>query len=182
MTPLHRGYAKFGDKNVQPPENYANRFGLYIDDYVECIKQAGKIWSCPVIDLFNDSGLYPLNESYYKYFSNSKVILERLNNTEISYQIEDIDRSLGEWVRNALSVSYDNGFGKVKVGVTSIMDAYKLLYRDTESPYYIKEGESTSLFNIYNAHTQVLSNDKKDIVNKFEKCGLIGRILGITDF
>ena len=62
------------------------------------------------------------------------------------------------------------------------MDAYKLLYRDTESPYYIKEGESTSLFNIYNAHTQVLSNDKKDIVNKFEKCGLIGRILGITDF
>ena len=84
MTPLHRGYAKFGDKNVQPPENYANRFGVYIDDYVECIKQAGKIWSCPVIDLFNDSGLYPLNESYYKYFSNSET--DRLHPNALGHQ------------------------------------------------------------------------------------------------
>lgn len=144
------------------------------------------VWSPDFIDVKGLESEQPIDyrplNRLIELTENSKVILDRLNNTEISYQIEDIDRSLGEWVRNALSVSYDNGFGKVKVGVTSIMDAYKLLYRDTKSPYYIKEGESTSLFNIYNAHTQVLSNDQKDIVNKFEKCGLIGRILGITDF
>lgn len=112
----------------------------------------------------------------------SHSILTRLNNTEVPYNQNNIDESLGKWIRNALETSYDNGFGKVKVGIPSIMDAYKLLYIDNESPYYIKKGEITNLFNIYNAHTQVISNDKKDIVNKFEKCGLIGRILGITDF
>ena len=112
----------------------------------------------------------------------SHSILTRLNNTEVPYNQNNIDESLGKWIRNALETSYDNGFGKVKVGIPSIMDAYKLLYIDNESPYYIKKGEITTLFNIYNAHTQVISNDKKDIVNKFEKCGLIGRILGITDF
>ena len=112
----------------------------------------------------------------------SHSILTRLNNTEVPYNQNNIDESLGKWIRNALETSYDNGFGKVKVGIPSIMDAYKLLYIDNESPYYIKKGEITNLFNVYNAHTQVISNDKKDIVNKFEKCGLIGRILGITDF
>ena len=112
----------------------------------------------------------------------SHSILTRLNNTEVPYNQNNIDESLGKWIRNALETSYDNGFGKVKVGIPSIMDAYKLLYIDNESPYYIKKGEITNLFNIYNAHTQVISNDKKDIVNKFEKCGLIGRILEVCNF
>lgn len=112
----------------------------------------------------------------------SHSILTKLNNTEIAYNQQNIDESLGKWIRNAMITSYDNGFGKIKVGVPAIMDAYKLLYVNEKSPYYIKSGETTNLFNIYNAHTQVLSDDKKDIVNKFEKCGLIGRILGISNF
>lgn len=112
----------------------------------------------------------------------SHAILTRLNNTEVQYNQKDIDENLGKWLRNAMTTSYDNGFGKVKVGTSAIMDAYKLLYVDEKSPYYIKKGDSTNLFNIYNAHTQILSDDKKDIVNKFEKCGLIGRILEVCDF
>lgn len=112
----------------------------------------------------------------------SHTILTKLNNTEVPYNQKDIDENLGKWIRNAMTTSYDNGFGKVKVGTPAIMDAYKLLYTDEKSPYYIKKGDATNLFNIYNAHTQVLSNDKKDIVNKFEKCGLIGRILEVSNF
>lgn len=112
----------------------------------------------------------------------SHAILTKLNNTEVPYNQQDIDENLGKWIRNAMTTSYDNGFGKVKVGIPAIMDAYKLLYTDEKSPYYVKKGDVTNLFNIYNAHTQVLRNDKKDIVNKFEKCGLIGRILEISNF
>lgn len=112
----------------------------------------------------------------------SHTILTKLNDMEVPYIQNNIDESLGKWIRNALTTSYDNGFGKVKVGVPSIMDAYKLLYIDNTSPYYVKPGESTNMFNVYNAHTQVLSSDKKDIVNKFEKCGLIGRILEVCNF
>jgi lysophospholipase L1-like esterase len=34
MTPIHRSFAKFNEKNVQPDENYANAQGLYIDSYI----------------------------------------------------------------------------------------------------------------------------------------------------
>ena len=68
MTPIHRGYAKFNDKNVQPEESFANAQGLYINDYVQVLKQASQNWSVPLIDLFSLSGLYPLTSSHAGYF------------------------------------------------------------------------------------------------------------------
>lgn len=75
LTPIHRGYAKFGDKNVQPEERFANGQGLYIDDYVAALKQAGSYWSVPVIDLFSLSGLYPLSASQSDYFHHPQTDL-----------------------------------------------------------------------------------------------------------
>lgn len=71
VTPVHRAYAKFGEDNEQPDESYANEAGEFIDAYVECIKQAGNIWSVPVIDLNADCGLYPLDQAYSVYFRDS---------------------------------------------------------------------------------------------------------------
>ncbi len=51
MTPLHRGYAKFGETNIQPDENYTNRCGEDIDAYINAVKEAGNVWAVPVIDL-----------------------------------------------------------------------------------------------------------------------------------
>ncbi len=69
MTPPHRGYANFNETNVQPDENVANGQGLYIEDYVHAIKQAGEYWSMPVIDVFTLSGLYPLEPEQRMYFA-----------------------------------------------------------------------------------------------------------------
>ena len=71
MTPIHRGFAKFGEDNIQPDENYSNVCGLYIDAYVKVLKQASSNWSVPVIDLFSLSGLYPLYDSNMIYFHNA---------------------------------------------------------------------------------------------------------------
>lgn len=71
MTPIHRGYAKFGDKNVQPDENYCNGQGLYIDDYVQVLRQAASYWAVPLIDLYSLSGLYPLADAHTQYFHNT---------------------------------------------------------------------------------------------------------------
>lgn len=68
MTPLHRGYATFGETNVQPPESVPNALGLYIEDYVAVIREAADVWSVPLIDLYRDSGLYPADPAYAKYF------------------------------------------------------------------------------------------------------------------
>ena len=68
MTPLHRGYAKFAEKNVQPDETCANALGLWIDDYARIIREAGDIWSVPVIDLFAEAQLFPNEPAHAKLF------------------------------------------------------------------------------------------------------------------
>lgn len=69
MTPIHRGFARFSDKNVQPEENFANAQNLYIEDYVDALRKAASVWSVPLIDLYSLSGLYPLADSHAQYFS-----------------------------------------------------------------------------------------------------------------
>ena len=59
LTPIHRGFAQFSERNVQPSEEYCNKCGEYIDAYVNVVKEASAIWSVPVIDLFSISGLMP---------------------------------------------------------------------------------------------------------------------------
>ena len=64
LTPLHRGFAQFGERNVQPDEAYANACGLYIDDYVRAVREAGSYWSVPVIDLYAECGMLPRRPEY----------------------------------------------------------------------------------------------------------------------
>ena len=63
MTPLHRGLARLGERNIQPDENFTNRCGEYVDAYVNAVKEAENIWAVPVIDLNAISGLFPLSDS-----------------------------------------------------------------------------------------------------------------------
>lgn len=60
LTPIHRGYFYAGQNNIQPSEEYQNSCGEFFDRYVESVKEAGDIWSVPVIDLCSLSGLYPV--------------------------------------------------------------------------------------------------------------------------
>ena len=70
LTPIHRAYANFSDTNIQPTEAYQNCCGEYFDKYVKCVKEAGNIWSVPVIDLNSLCGLYPLEKEQLIYFNN----------------------------------------------------------------------------------------------------------------
>ncbi len=73
MTPIHRGYATFGDDNVQPDEFWANAQGLFIGDYVEAVRRAADLWSMPLIDLYRDSGLLPAFGEYAAYFHDAQT-------------------------------------------------------------------------------------------------------------
>ena len=115
--------------------------------------------------------------------SDIKTWLDQLTNTEVPYNEELINENLGLWVRNSLNNSYDSGYGKVKLATSTAVDAYKLLYEDKMSPYYVKQGDVTNMFNVYNAFTELISNDQnkegehKDILNKCEKTLLLKNIL-----
>lgn len=73
LTPIHRAQAYFGDNNIQPEEAFPNKSGLYVDAYVDIIKEASNIWAVPVIDLNSISGLYPMADSHTVYFHNEKT-------------------------------------------------------------------------------------------------------------
>lgn len=68
LTPIHRALADFNDKNLQPDENYANTCGEYVDAYINSVREAGNLWSLPVIDLNAVSGLNPMVEQQVSYF------------------------------------------------------------------------------------------------------------------
>lgn len=73
LTPIHRAYSTFGERNIQPDESFPNRLGLYLLDYVEMIKEAGNVWGVPVIDLNSVCGINPMVEEHVRYFSNSET-------------------------------------------------------------------------------------------------------------
>lgn len=75
LTPIHRGFFTCGKTNVQPDEAYANSLGLWIDDYVACVREAGPIWSVPVIDLYAESGLMPSLAPYGQFFNRADTDL-----------------------------------------------------------------------------------------------------------
>lgn len=89
MTPIHRGYAKFNEKNVQPDEYYCNAQGLFLEDYVEVLKKAAAYWSVPVVDLYANAGIVPNLDSNIKYIQ--RAANDRLHpSTEGQYRIAKV--------------------------------------------------------------------------------------------
>lgn len=71
MTPLHRAYATFGNDNIQYDELYSNGIGLFIEDYVNAVRRCADVWAIKLVDLYKESGLFPLNDDCAKeYFTN----------------------------------------------------------------------------------------------------------------
>lgn len=73
LTPIHRGYAQFGEKNIQPDERFANANGNTISEFVDTLQKASAVWSVPVINLYSLSGLYPMSNTHQRYFTNGKT-------------------------------------------------------------------------------------------------------------
>ncbi len=73
FTPIHRGYARFSETNVQPEESFPNISGLYLEAYIDCLMEAGRFWAVPVIDLNAVSGLMPAMDEYAYCFHDSET-------------------------------------------------------------------------------------------------------------
>lgn len=109
--------------------------------------------------------------------SDLKLRLDNMKQKFISK--EEVHNQLGSWIDGTLRDSYYNGIHNVKISPATAVEAYSSLYIDEKSEYFIPDTEEASYFNVYNAFTQVITDDKKDIMNKFEKTLLINRILGV---
>lgn len=107
------------------------------------------------------------------------VWLKKIIETEFECNTQNVNESLGKWVRNCIHYNFDNHYGKVKLATSTPIDAYKSLFEKEDSEYYAgMNGGSVSMYQVYNAFTQVLTDGmKKDPFNIFEKTLLLKDIL-----
>lgn len=71
LTPIHRSGFYANENNWQPSEDYCNKSGIHLDEYINSVKEAGNIWAVPVIDLNSLCGLYPMADEQAQYFNNA---------------------------------------------------------------------------------------------------------------
>lgn len=107
--------------------------------------------------------------------------MKKLIESEFNCGIQNVNESLGRWIRNCINYSFDNHYGKAKLAVSTPIDAYKSLFEKEDSEYYagLNSG-NISMYQVYNAFTQELTDGmKKDPFNIFEKTLLLKDILNI---
>lgn len=74
LTPLHRAYACFSTTNIQADELTANKIDVYLESYIDVIRKCADIWGVQLIDLYRESGLFPLNDvNAQTFFCNDKT-------------------------------------------------------------------------------------------------------------
>ena len=134
--------------------------------------------SCSALEPETAVNYKPLNTIMESIDETAKFI-QKLKGITFDCSYQNTSKSLGDWIKQCISLTYDNGFGKVKIATATPIDAYKLLFEDSDSRYLVKDG-ITDMYNVYGAFTQVLTDSmKRDIMNICEKTLLVKKILNI---
>ena len=137
---------------------------------------------------FNSVG-YTVDDDVYNELVNSVKVWNEMTIEDIQDQVietefdcseHNVNESLGRWIRNCISYSFNNHYQPVKIACSTPIDAYKSLFEKENDDYYIGLNGNTSMYQIYNAFTQVITDGmKKDPFNIFEKTLLVKDILDI---
>ena len=107
--------------------------------------------------------------------------ITKMKNTFLSPEVEDRQKLLGSMIEKSILYEYSNQAGKVKLSPAMVVKAYENVYMNTDSPYYVKDTEECSVFNYYNAFTELIRDaNKKDLMTGYEKTLLVGQIFDIV--
>lgn len=108
------------------------------------------------------------------------------NNTTMMDQLKSVivDRDqlpilLGNWLDTSIDIAYCNESGKIKLPNSLPLEAYKELLKNKDSYFYVAPEKVITLYHIYQVFLSQITNDEKDILNRFEKTILINRVLKI---
>ena len=118
---------------------------------------------------------YSMLDDIIEYTDDTMSFINRLKETP--FDVTDLNEHLGSWVRKAVEYDITNLGGKIKLSPTDVIAAYKDMFVDTKSDYFVEMDSDTTMFNVYNAFTQQITDNKRDIINRCEKTLLIKDIL-----
>lgn len=103
----------------------------------------------------------------------SELRFKKLNNEFLSSVDEDRQRKLGELIEDSMLFEINNKGGKIKIAPAMVLKAYQNVYLDSSSKNYVPDTEECSMFNYVDAFSSLITEDNKDIINRFEKNLLI---------
>ena len=120
-------------------------------------------------------------QNLMKMTSDFESRIKKMKNTFLSPEVEDRQKLLGSMIEKSLLYEYSNQAGKVKLSPAMVVKAYENVYINTDSPYYVKDTEECSVFNYYNAFTELIKDaTKKDLMTGYEKTLLVGQLFDLV--
>ena len=105
---------------------------------------------------------------------NCQFILNQ--NTSRSIDKDKITENLGEWIDFTIKKEYINDSGKIKLSTGLPIEAYKSLMINRDSDYFI-DGDKIPMPEILKSFLVQISEDDKDLINRYEKTQLINQLL-----
>ena len=113
--------------------------------------------------------------------SDFETKLKKMKNTFLSSDKEARQKQLGSMIEKSLLYEQVNQAGKVKLSPAMVVKAYENVYLNTDSDYYVKDSEECSVFNYYNAFTELIrDSNKKDLMTGYEKTLLVGELFNLV--
>lgn len=107
-----------------------------------------------------------------------EIRLRKMKNTFLDRDPDAIHKLLGEQIEKVMELEWNNIGGKTKLSTATVIDAFKSVYVDSRSPYYVKDTEESSVFNYYNAYTELI-RDSKSLLNHFESTLLVDSLFNL---
>ena len=138
-----------------------------------------QLLSCQDLEPENQIDFKPLDR-IIEQTDDTATWLKKLIETDFDCSEQNVNESLGKWIRNCIDYSFNNHYQPVKIACSTPIDAYKSLFVKEDNEYYTGFGGNISMYQVYNAFTQELTDGmKKDPFNIFEKTLLLKDILDI---
>ena len=94
---------------------------------------------------------------------------ETLENYKLSSEPKNRQQLLGELIENSMLFEINNKGGKIKIAPQMVLKAFQNVYMDSSSRNYVTDQEECTKLNYLDAFSSLITEDDKDIVNRFEK-------------
>lgn len=107
----------------------------------------------------------------------SEIRFKNMLESTISSDEKKRQQKLGSLIENSMYYYYYHKGGKVKIAPQMVIKAYQNVYSNSSSRNYIGDSNESSLLNYYDAFSTLVTQDSKDILNRFEKCAVCLQIL-----
>ena len=118
-------------------------------------------------------------DSMLKLPDDMELRIKSMKNKTLSTKDNERTKRIGEYIEKAHYAYWKNSVGgKISISPLNLVKVYQNVYIDQNSDFYVGDKDST-VMNMFEAMTQFIASDKKDIGNKIEKTFLVNQLMGL---